>query len=266
VDLNHEIATTTPRATAARTRQQRWERGFLLKHLLKGKFTKLSEDADTAEAQLAEYQEQLALARLAAEITVEPAIATSYSQLCDAFAALTQSKSIWDTLTKKATDRAAERTAATEAITRSLVTFHRGQSDILKCEWTVPCLQNRSGGDMYLYPAFVLYRVTADAFAVIDVQDVEIDFVSTQFIETDTIPADSPTVGQTWTKVNKDGSPDKRFKGNVQIPVVQYGTLKLKSKTGLNEQYLISNAPLAQQFAKAWAGFKKSFTVSPKVN
>jgi hypothetical protein len=146
------------------------------------------------------------------------------------------------------------------------VTFQRGQSDILTCEWAVPCLANRAGGDVYLYPAFVLYRVTRDTFAVIDVQDVTVEFVPSRFIERETIPADSPTVGHTWLKVNKDGRPDKRFKGNRQIPIVQYGTLKLRSGTGLNEEFMVSSASLFEKFAKAWIDFRKSLAAPPKAS
>jgi hypothetical protein len=266
VALTGEIATVNPRAANARARQQRWEHGFLFKRIRKAKFAQLIEEAGTAEAHLNELQEQLKLARLATEITVEPDISTSYSRLCDAFAAMTQSKCIWDTLKRRATDRVVERTVATEQITRERVTFRRGQSDILTCEWAVPCLEHRSGGEMYLYPAFVLYRVTRDTFAVIDVQDVTVEFVPQKFIERGTIPADSPTIGHTWVKVNKDGSPDKRFKGNVQIPIMQYGTLRLRSGTGLNEEYLISNAPLCDKFAKAWIDFRKTFAVPSKAS
>jgi hypothetical protein len=88
VALTGEIGTTMPRAAVARARQQRWERGFLFKRIRKAKFAQLCEEAVTAEAQLSELQEQLKLARLATEITVEPDIAVSYSRLCDAFAAI----------------------------------------------------------------------------------------------------------------------------------------------------------------------------------
>jgi hypothetical protein len=123
----------------------------------------------------------------------------------------------------------------------------------------VPVLENKAGGDMFLYPAFVLYRVTRDSFAVIDVQDVAIDYSASRFIEHETIPADSPTIGHTWLKVNKDGSPDKRFRDNVQVPIVHYGTLKLTSATGLNEEYMVSSPTLAERFARDWASFKSSF-------
>jgi hypothetical protein len=266
VALTGEIATVTPRTAVARSRQQRWEHGFLFKRLRKARFAQINEEAETTEAQLDELREQLRLARLTTEIAVEPDIAASYSRLCDTFAAMTQSKRIWDTVTRKATNRVVERTAASESITREPVNFTRGQSDVLSCEWAVPCLENRSGGDMYLYPAFVLYRVTKDSFAVIDVQDVTVEYVPSQFIEREAIPADSSAVGHTWLKVNKDGSPDKRFKDNVPIPIVLYGALKLKSRTGLNEEYLLSNARLSEDFSKAWTAFTKSFTPASKAS
>ena len=257
--LMGEISTMTPSAAKAKARQRRWERGFVFKHIRKAKFVAICEEAETTEAQLGELHEQHALARLATEITVEQDIANSYSRMCDSFAAMTQSKRIWDTLSRKANDRVTERTAASESITREQVTFNRGQSDILSCVWEVPCLQNRTGGDMYLYPAFVLYRVTKDTFAVIDVQDVTMEHVPVQFIEREEIPADSPTIGHTWLKVNKNGTPDKRFRDNVQIPVVQYATLRLKSPTGLNEEYMLSAAPLCEKFVSDWTAFKKTF-------
>jgi hypothetical protein len=175
---------------------------------------------------------------------------------------MTQAKCIWDTLTRKATNRVVERTAASQSITRDRVAFRQGQSDILNCEWHVPILENRSGGDLFLYPAFVLYRVTKSSFAVIDVQDVVIEYRTTRFIESETVPADTPPVGHSWLKVNKDGSPDKRFKGNMQIPIVHYGTLSLQSVTGLNEEYMVSNPSLAERFAKDWGSFKSSFQPS----
>jgi hypothetical protein len=260
-DINAEIAKVKPAAAAARTRHQRWDRGFLFKRIRKAKFAELAEAADTGEAHLAELEEQAKLARLATDITVDTDIAGLYARLCDTFAVLSQSKCIWDTLTRKATNRVAERTLASESITRERVQFKRGQSDILTCEWHVPCLENRSGGDMYVYPAFILYRMTRETFAMIGIQDANIEFVPSRFIEREAIPADSPTVGNTWAKVNKNGTPDKRFKDNFQIPIVQYGTLKLSSSTGLNEEYMVSNARSAEEFSKAWAAFKKSFPV-----
>lgn len=44
--------------------------------------------------------------------------------------------------------------------------------------------------------------------------------------------------------VNNDGSPDRRFKNNQRLPVCAYGSLKLKSKDGLNVILVFSNRNL----------------------
>lgn len=61
---------------------------------------------------------------------------------------------------------------------------------------------------------------------------------------------------KTGAKVNKNGTPDKRFKSNYQIPVVQYGRLSFTSRNGVNEEYQISNFEFAQQFANSFHEYK----------
>ena len=48
-------------------------------------------------------------------------------------------------------------------------------------------------------------------------------------------------MGTTWFKVNRDGSPDKRYKGNYEIPVMGYAQVDFKTPSGLNESYCFSN-------------------------
>jgi len=74
-------------------------------------------------------------------------------------------------------------------------------------------------------------------------------FEKTRFLEEQKdIPADSTIVGETWYRVNKDGSPDKRFVSNYKIPVVLYGSLHFKTASGVNEMYYISDATKAEHF------------------
>jgi hypothetical protein len=58
-------------------------------------------------------------------------------------------------------------------------------------------------------------------------------------------------VGQTWAKANKDGSPDRRFNNNYQIPIAKYGVLWFQSPTGLLEAYMISDYAKTESFALA---------------
>jgi hypothetical protein len=124
----------------------------------------------------------------------------------------------------------------------------------------VPHLANTSGGDLYVYPGFVLYRSSPQAFALIDAREVNLIFEPYRFIEDEAIPSDSQVVDRVWAKCNKDGSPDRRFRDNYQIPVAVYGRLAFRSGSGLQEEYLISNPHLAERFARAWSSFQRSLT------
>ncbi len=57
----------------------------------------------------------------------------------------------------------------------------------------------------------------------------------TRFIESETVPPDAVIVGHTWRYLNKNGSPDRRFTNNHQIPVCNYSEYTFNSLSGLNE-------------------------------
>jgi hypothetical protein len=82
------------------------------------------------------------------------------------------------------------------------------------------------------------------------------------FQETEGVPTDSRTVGETWAKVNKDGSPDHRFANNYRIPIVEYGRLSFHSAAGMNEEYLFSNFTKVQLFAKAFSAHQASLSLT----
>lgn len=54
---------------------------------------------------------------------------------------------------------------------------------------------------------------------------------------------DAEQMGSTWEKVNKDGSPDLRFAGNREIPIMKYGEVRMQSQSGLNVWLMCSRVP-----------------------
>jgi hypothetical protein len=81
----------------------------------------------------------------------------------------------------------------------------------------VPYLANANGGDLFIYPGFILFYISVDAFALVEVSQVEITFRLSPFIEEEAVPSDTRVVRHAWKKANKDGSPDRRFANNYQI-------------------------------------------------
>jgi len=259
-ELTKEVSTASYEQNTATRRYQNWERGFLFKRLFRKSFATRKETAETVLAKLAELQEQLRLTTIATEINVDREQAEPYYRMRDAFAAVSECQKVWNVLAEKAVDRVAERSTSDIAVTRTPVPFSLSSCDLIQWEQKLPHLPNLTGGDMYVYPGFVLYRASKQAFALIDSRDVMLRYISTQFTEHETLPSDSQIIGQTWAKCNKDGSPDRRFRDNYQIPVAHYGLLLFSTPGGLDVRYMCSNAALAERFAKAWTTFRTSIS------
>src|ERR1022692_3445263 len=258
-ELAKEITVAESEASVAARRYQSWEHGFLLKGIFKESFARRKQANEVAQAKLEELKEQLRLTTLATQIETDREQAEPYHKLRDEFAALSECQRIWDMLERRKINRIVERSAAHEAITREPVSFSLDSCDLIQWEQKIPHLPNRAGGDLYIYPGFILYRASKQALALIDSLEVTLTFRPVRFIEEAPLPSDTQVVGQAWAKSNKDGSPDRRFRNNYQIPVALYGSLTFVSATGLHEEYQVSNALLAERFAKAWNVFQRSF-------
>ena len=247
-------------AALLRLKHERWTNGWLFRRLFKGTFFRLGEKSAEASDKEAELQEQDRLSRIPTEFDLPDNLTELFGRICDAMAMLSQSHKIWDMLSRAATDRYQERTTASHNVRRTPVAVSLGTCDLIESSWKVPHLMNANGGEIFIYPAFILYHISRDAFALVDIREVSIDYNAASVMEEEAIPADAQVIGQTWKKANKDGSPDKRFASNYQIPIVVYGDIRITSKSGLNEEYLVSNASFAEEFAKAWTTFKDALS------
>ena len=192
------------------------------------------------------------MSRLGTQIDIPDSLKATFSRLSDTFVRLGRSDKIWDAISHRVVNQFAERTIAARAIERKLVQFRLGRCTVIQSDWQVPHLENANGGDIYLFPLFVVYFAGEQSFALLEYKDVQFVCGSTRFQEEERVPSDSQVVGKTWAKTNKDGSPDRRFKGNYEIPVAEYGRLVFRSSTGLNEEYMVSNVECCQAFSKEW--------------
>jgi len=251
--LKGAVSSADKKCYFAERRHSSWDRGFVFKRLFKKSAAKRREIAETCKAELDELRYQLELTTLATQIDIPVEQAEAYYRMRDEFSALAECVQIWDTLERRDVNRYAERSIATEAIKREPVKFYLAECDLLQWGQKVPHLANRNGGDLYIYPGFVLYRASREAFALIDFIEISLTFELRRFVESSQIPKDSEVIGETWAKSNKDGTPDRRFRDNYQIPVVLYASILLTSPGGLQEEYLFSNPKLAERFARAWA-------------
>ena len=122
--------------------------------------------------------------------------------------------------------------------------------------------ENVNGDDILLYPGVAVIPRADGAFALIDLRELQISSEYRRFHEEEGVPSDSRIDGHTWAKTNKNGSPDRRFKDNYQIPICIYGNITFHSQTGVTEEYMVSNADAAQAFAEAVKRYQTSLAES----
>lgn len=88
--------------------------------------------------------------------------------------------------------------------------------------------------------------------AAISYCDISISIINTPFVETGVAPTDAILLYNTWQYVNNNGTPDRRFKNNRQMPVYQYSKVIITSPNGLNLHLIASNYQKAEEFKKLY--------------
>ncbi len=245
-------------ATAQRRlrRAHHWFLGLFLKR-------KIPERQKAVAAKAAELKSQEARAGGAfidAEFALDDATRETFGKLSEAFESLASCTRIWDIVTEQYSDRRATRSSASRSLERVEVKFSVSEDEVLQTEAKVLRLQNANGADLLVYPGFLMMAGGGD-IALIDLRDIRLACRQVRFVETESVPPDALVVDQTWAKVNKDGSPDRRFANNYRIPVAGYGGMALKTEDGLNEEYQFSNAEKAQRFAEVFTDYQNKLRV-----
>lgn len=182
-----------------------------------------------------------------------------YLKVKDAYIDLSKANKIWDIVSERETTET--KSAAKSSIDRKEIHFTFDDIDFILSEHSAFHLENADGDNLYIYPAFILQLNHSGAITLIDLHDLCFRFHRQRFLEEkSTTPSDTQVIDYTWAKVNKDGSPDKRFVGNYQIPVVEYGAFEFSTNSGLREVYYISNVQLAEKFANEFRKYLSLLT------
>lgn len=107
-----------------------------------------------------------------------------------------------------------------------------------------PCATYKSSKETLLFLPSVLIVIQGSRIGAVNYPDLSLNIYNSTFIETESVPSDAQVIGQTWKYVNKSGGRDSRFKDNKQIPVCNYGNIKVQSNQGLDTLIQYSNANL----------------------
>lgn len=214
---------------------------------------------------IAELENQIQNCFVNLEIDFDEEFELKYKRLLDTFKNLTSSYKIWDITNASLQDAVKLRSSAGTLVKKQEVRFGFKSLPDIKFDFDAMYFKNANGADLYLYPNFIVMFSSKHKFAIIGFEELDFYHRSVRFTETGKIPKDSKVIDRTWAKVNKNGTPDKRFKGNYQIPVVKYGEIQISTDTGLNEEYEFSNYEFSEDFAKAFIDYQNLIKQSEKL-
>lgn len=171
----------------------------------------------------------------------------THQTLLTALKSLSESKRLWQINAFGNTNDWKRNAGANQLINRSSSAVGRGTPRTFRSNVEVANLK-LAGETLYFLPDMIFVQqkksVGSVAYSSLTVADT-----LTQFRETDGVPSDSQQVGATWRYVNKNGSPDRRFNNNRQIPIALYGEVAMRSDSGLRVALMASSVDAARAFA-----------------
>lgn len=173
-----------------------------------------------------------------------------HNKVLRAFEALAQSSQVWSQQTEQSTYDWKRNAGARTLITRRPIAV--GRFDPLGVETNVPvCGLNFGQWQLFFMPDHI-FVLNGKRYYAHPYDAVRKSLSDTRFVEDGHLPPDATVVDYTWLRVNKDGSPDRRFSYNRQIPVTRYAVLEFSSASGLQLCLQVSSLQRALEFANLW--------------
>lgn len=135
---------------------------------------------------------------------------------------------------------------AAHNIRRTQVKFRKKTPFFLKTDATCYSIALKNG-QIYVLPDRLVVS-GKKGWGVVEYDDLDIDVGTQIFIENEPVPKDATIIGYTWQYVNKNGSPDRRYKNNRQLPECEYGKLRFRIGSAFDVILHVSNIDNAKSF------------------
>lgn len=179
----------------------------------------------------------------------------AFSNVQEALAQLTVADRLWH-VTSQNVHWDYKRNAGTNtSVVRSRIEIGSKEPSHLRLDLTINSI-NAKVFQLFFLPDHV-WIFERGQYQAISYDALQITTTTTQFVENESVPRDANVIGSTWQYVNKNGSPDLRFKNNRQLPVVQYANVEISVASSWRITLMISSVIAAQRFAQAFLDHKR---------
>lgn len=180
----------------------------------------------------------------------------TFDNLTSTWMSMNQNNKVWQTISATQIQNKKAHGGANRGITRIPVKAINKAPFFIKTNVNIFGLQLRKQQLLFLPDKLLI--VSGRKVGAISYNEVRIGLSKTRFIEDEIVPTDAKVIDKTWLKVNKNGTPDKRYKDNRQVPICEYGTVVIESGSILHVEFMCSNSSTIEQMSKyAKQVFKK---------
>lgn len=152
----------------------------------------------------------------------------------------------WQVLTETYNSNTKVHAGAGRSLNRVPCTIKKTSPYYLKTN--VDLIQIKLKKEILLILPDKVFIIRGTKVGAVNYDDLQIQVSSINFVESEPVPKDAQVIGQTWQFVNKNGTPDKRYKDNRQLPICLYGVVKLRSASGINVEMHVSNIQKSRDF------------------
>ena len=200
------------------------------------------------------YLKRKDIERLLVEINYEIDDDTKkiYETFLSHFSEIHTSQRVWQYLHTQATYDYKYTSGAGTNVNRipvNSISKNKLPSKIFKTNIEVPFMSLKNT-ELYFFPERLIIKRN-NKFGAIMYKNISAGLSTVRFIQDGSVPNDALIVDRTWRYLNKNGSPDRRFSNNYQIPICNYSEYKFASSSGLNEHISTSKLGAFDNFIKS---------------
>lgn len=171
-----------------------------------------------------------------------------YNDRLNAWLSLNDCRKLWQIIAQRFNMNRKANAGSGRTVTRESIKIRKRPPFYIESNLDIITLKLKRETLFFLPDKLIIEKKTKAG--AISYSDVQISVRPVEFVEYQRVPKDAAILGYTWKYVNKNGSRDRRYSNNYQLPVCQYGKIIITSPQGLNVELQCSNYLIAKDFAE----------------
>lgn len=160
----------------------------------------------------------------------------AYEDFCEAFAECLNMSAVWQL--EQSVSNEGSKLWANTSVVKKLVSWCMADNRHYVLPNPTPAINTLANGPIYFFPQFAIHYTNDAVYEIWQYNQIQLSVDYVRFQESESAaPKDSERLGETWTYVNKNGGPDRRYSYNPVMPILKYGVVNIETPAGTFKYY-----------------------------